>query len=157
MGFTLEICACSISAEPFERFSFNFTQMFISVRCCAELMTRLQVMLHISWILWTIYIKLHSNVPLSKTVCRTHDSSMHTQAQGHTSRLWDSAAGDLAVLPTAVLILFIKIYKFKQDQMTPWPWSQCQSSHYGELNILCWAFTVRYIHSISTYLPCWYT
>ena len=31
----------SISPEPFERFSLNFTQMFLSVRRCAEHMTQL--------------------------------------------------------------------------------------------------------------------
>ena len=45
----------------------------------------------------------HSAVPLGKTVCRTHDSVTLTQGQGYTSMLWDSAAGDLAVLQTAVL------------------------------------------------------
>ena len=40
---------------------------------------------------------------------------MQTQSQGHTSRSWDSVAGDLAVLQTAVLsdfdmvnLLFLK-------------------------------------------------
>ena len=49
------------------------------------------------------FIKRHSNVPLSELVCRNHDSAMQTQNQGHTSRSWDSAAGDMAVLQTAVL------------------------------------------------------
>ena len=31
--------------------------------------------LHISWTLWTIFIKLHPYVPFGETVCRTHDSA----------------------------------------------------------------------------------
>ena len=45
-----------------------------------------------------IFIKLHPNVPHSETVCRMYDSATLTQGKGYTSRLWDSAAGDLAVL-----------------------------------------------------------
>ena len=67
--FTLEFRVRSISPEPFERFSLNFTQIFLSVSWCAN--------------------------PLL--------SAMQTQSQGHTSRSWDSVAGDLAVLQTAVL------------------------------------------------------
>ena len=37
--FTLELGARSISPEPLGRFSINFTQMFLSVRRCAEFMT----------------------------------------------------------------------------------------------------------------------
>ena len=36
MGFTPKFCIRSISPEPFEKFSLNFGQMFISVRRCAE-------------------------------------------------------------------------------------------------------------------------
>ena len=36
---------------------------------------------HISWTIWMIYIKLHSN--FSETVCRTHDSVTQTQSQCH--------------------------------------------------------------------------
>ena len=50
--------------------------------------------------------KLHSNVPLSDLVYITHDSAMQTQSQGHTSRSWDSAAGDAAVFQTALLFNF---------------------------------------------------
>ena len=97
----------SISPEPFERFKLNFTQVFLSVSRCKEPMTqncRLKVQgtlqglgiypslfcpLHIFWTLWTIFIKLQSNVPLSETVCRIHDSALQTQGQGHTSRSCD--------------------------------------------------------------------
>ena len=34
----------SISPEPFERFSLNFTQMLLSVRWCAELITQLRIL-----------------------------------------------------------------------------------------------------------------
>ena len=36
-------------------------------------------------------------------MCRTHDSAALTQGKGYALMLWDSAAGDLAVLQTAVL------------------------------------------------------
>ena len=35
-GIYPSILVSSISPEPFERFSLNFTQMFLSVRWCAE-------------------------------------------------------------------------------------------------------------------------
>ena len=35
------ICVGTLSPESFERFSFNFTQMFLSFRWCAEHMTQL--------------------------------------------------------------------------------------------------------------------
>ena len=38
-------------------------------------------------------IKLQSKVTLSELVCRTHDSVMQTQSQGHTLRSWNSVAG----------------------------------------------------------------
>ena len=33
MGFTLKFRVCSITPEPYERVSLNFTQMFPSVSC----------------------------------------------------------------------------------------------------------------------------
>ena len=42
MGFTLEFCVRSLSPGPFERFPLNCTQMSLSVRRCAEHMTRLR-------------------------------------------------------------------------------------------------------------------
>ena len=39
--YPLQFHICSISPEPFERFSLNFTQMFLSTRRCAEHMTQL--------------------------------------------------------------------------------------------------------------------
>ena len=66
-GFTLEFLVRSISPEPLDRFSWNFTQMFLLVRRCAEYMTQLRrlkvtgqgqmiypwilCLLHISWTL----------------------------------------------------------------------------------------------------------
>ena len=35
------VCVKCISPEPFERFSFNFSQMFLSLNWCAELLTQL--------------------------------------------------------------------------------------------------------------------
>ena len=40
-GFTIEFRVRSISPKPLGRFSLNFTQMFLSVRQCAEPLTRL--------------------------------------------------------------------------------------------------------------------
>ena len=78
--------------------------MFLSVRWCAEQMTQLcrfkvkvtlqghgiylwmLCPLHISSSICLIFINHHSNVPLSKLVCRVHDSA--TQTQGHSSRSW---------------------------------------------------------------------
>ena len=117
MGFTLEFCVRSISSETFERFSFNFTQMFLSVRQRGECMTwlqRLKVLqvngiypliscqLHLCWTLWMVFKKLHPNVPCSVKVRIAHDSDMQTPGQGQTSRSWDFAAGYLAVLQTVV-------------------------------------------------------
>ena len=103
MEFTLGFCVHSISPECIERFSLNFAQIFLSVRRCAKLMTRLHRLkvklapqggicrssscpLHISWTLWTIK---QLRVPLSETVCRTIDSHVQTPCQGHTSRSWE--------------------------------------------------------------------
>ena len=35
------------------------------------------------------FIKFHPNVPLNKVVCRTNDSAMEFQTQGHTSGSWN--------------------------------------------------------------------
>ena len=84
--------------------------MLPSLRRCAEPMTQTRtVMVKLTLkgngiypslfrTLCTIFVKLHSIVPLGETVCRTHDSTTLTQGQGYTSMLWDSAARDLAVL-----------------------------------------------------------
>ena len=42
MEFTRHFCVRSIASEPFERFSSNFTQLFLSVRRCVEPMTQLR-------------------------------------------------------------------------------------------------------------------
>ena len=98
MGFTLEDGVCYISPESFESCSLNFTQMFLSVRRCAEAMTQLQdfkrswphfeVMgyftLKFSVWLFLNDIKNHSNAPLIETLCRTYDSDTHSQGQAHT-------------------------------------------------------------------------
>ena len=56
-----------------------------------------------------IFIKLHSYAPLCERVNRTPDSAMQTQGQGHTSMSCDSAAGDLVVFQTAVLLNLISL------------------------------------------------
>ena len=77
--------------------------MFALVRWCVEPITQrcrlkvkvtieghpsLSCLLHISWTLWKIFMKLWSNVCLSEAMCRTHNSSMPTQGQGHSKRSW---------------------------------------------------------------------
>ena len=97
-----------LSLEPFGQFSLNFTQMFLSMKQHAGTagpMTQLHrlkikvilqghviypsIPFHISWTLWAIFIKLHTNVPLSETVCRTNGSATQTLGQSFTSRSWD--------------------------------------------------------------------
>ena len=81
IGFTLEFCFCSISPEPLELFSLDFTQILPSSRWFAELMTwqidlrsksyfkvlgfTLQFGVGSLYPLWMIFIKLHPNVLLS--------------------------------------------------------------------------------------------
>ena len=115
--YPLQFPVRSIYPEPFERFSLNFTQMFLFVRRCAEHMAQLcslKVNVTVqgrriypwSWYLLhirTIFVKLYSILPLSETMCRTYDSTTLTQGQEYTSMLWDTAAGDLDVIQIAVL------------------------------------------------------
>ena len=62
------VCVHSISPEPFEQFSLNFTQMFLSVRLCAEPMTQLckvKVTLHSrSWDLPLNFVSFKSPQPI---------------------------------------------------------------------------------------------
>ena len=94
----------SITSEPFERFSWNFGQMFALVSRCAKPITEacwlkikvtvkghefeswISCRLHISWTLWKIFIRFGSNVCLSEMMCRTHTSTMQTHGQGHNWR-----------------------------------------------------------------------
>ena len=66
MGFTLEFCACSISPQPIQRFSSNFTQMFLLMR---------------------------------------HVQNPWLNYADSRSSAWDSVAGYLAALQSAVLYL----------------------------------------------------
>ena len=54
--------------------------------------------LYISWTLWAIFIKFHSNVPPSKSMCRTYGPATQTQGQCHTSRSWDLALNFVSAL-----------------------------------------------------------
>ena len=101
-GLNLEFHVPSVSPIPVEGFSLNFGQVFTPVRQCAEPITqpcRLKVKvtveghkfepciwcrLHISFTPGRIFFKLWSNVCLSEAMCRTHNSSMPTQGQGHS-------------------------------------------------------------------------
>ena len=99
----LDFLVRSIPPEPFERFSLNFGQMFASVSQCAEPISQpcqlkvkvtgqghvcepwISCPLHISYIPGRIFFKLWSYVCLSETMCRTHNATMPTQGQGHSS------------------------------------------------------------------------
>ena len=50
----------------------------------------LSCLLHISWTLWKIFMKPLSNVCRSEMMCRTYNSTMLTQGQGHNwrSQVW---------------------------------------------------------------------
>ena len=88
----------SISPEPFERFSLNFGQMFASVDvqpCQLKVKVTgqghgfepwISCPLHISYTPGRIFFKRWSYVCLSETMCRTHNSTMPSQGQGHSSR-----------------------------------------------------------------------
>ena len=84
-----------------------------------------------------IFIKLHLNVPLCEFVYRTDDSAMQTQRQGHTSRSWNSAAGDLAVLQTVLLCLGLLYFQpYEQAKDSGHSVSQSQFL----VNLLIWDF-----------------
>ena len=101
---TIKFCVRSLSPLPLGGFSLNFDQMFSSVGQCAEPITqpcRLNVnvtveghefepwiwcRLHISFTPGRIFFKRLSNVCLSEIMCRTYNSAMLTQGQGHSWR-----------------------------------------------------------------------
>ena len=98
------ICVHSISPKLFERVSFNFIQMFLLVRQCAEHMTPpnwLKVKITgqgqgsiLEFGVYSIspeprgqfFMKLHLTVPLSEMMYRILELATKTQGQGHTSR-----------------------------------------------------------------------
>ena len=110
--FTLEFCFCSISPEPLELFSLDFTQIFPSSRWFAELMTwqidsrsrsyfkvlgfTLQFGVGSLDPLWMIFTKLHSNVLLGAWISYPYWRS-HFKVKRFC---WRS----LAIFQTAVLI-----------------------------------------------------
>ena len=96
MGLSLEFRFRSVSPLPLGGFSLNFGQMFTKVGQCAEPITQVKVTvedhkfepciwcrLHISFTPGRIFFKRWSNVCLSEMMCRTHNSAMLTQGQGH--------------------------------------------------------------------------
>ena len=99
-GISLHFRVHSISPEHFERFSLNFTELFLSVHQCANKYADSMSRTYFKVMGFSFHIRVysispepfesfslnHSNVPLSKKVCRTHDSVRQTQGQGHTSR-----------------------------------------------------------------------
>ena len=111
-GIYPSIRVCSISPELFERFSFNFTQMFLSVRWCAEAMTQLcrlkvKATLQSHGILPLNVVSFKSPQPfvrfslnitqmfLSVSWCAepmTRLCKLKVKLD-HTSRSWDSAVG----------------------------------------------------------------
>ena len=120
---------CSISPKLFGRLTINFNQMFISVRQCAEPMTQLPrptakdtgqgqliypltlCLFHIYWTFWAIFIKLRPNVPLSETMCKTYNSDLQNQGQGHTSRSCDKPFNSCPLhICWNLWKIFIKLY-----------------------------------------------
>ena len=106
-SLSLEFGVGSISPLPLEGFSLNVGQMFASVRWFAEPITELcwlKVKVTIEghhfwpWILRLLHchsdclVKFGSNVRLSEMICRTYNSMMQTQGQGHN---WKSSVSFL--------------------------------------------------------------
>ena len=100
-SLSLEFGVGSISPLPLERFSFKVGLVFASVRWCAEPITQLcwfKVKVTIEghqfepWILRPLHchsdclVKFGSNVRLSEMMCRTYNSMMQIQGQGHNWR-----------------------------------------------------------------------
>ena len=106
MSLSLEFRVRSISPIPLEGFSLKFGHMFASVIQYAELINQpgwhkvkvtvqghmfepwISCPLCISYTSGRIFFKLWSNVHLSETMCRIKNSTIPTQAQGHSSRSW---------------------------------------------------------------------
>ena len=96
MGFTHQFSAHSIFLKPFERFSLNYSNiplwdgvqnpwLFLAdLRSSSQfkVMGPNHQSVSAQYLLnWKIFIKFHSNVPLSER-CRTHDWAMQTQGHG---------------------------------------------------------------------------
>ena len=94
ISLSLELWGRSIAIQTA---LLNLGQMFALVRWCVEPITKrcrfnvkvtieghpsLSCSLHISWTLWKFFMNLWSNVWL--VMCRTYNSSMPTQGQGHS-------------------------------------------------------------------------
>ena len=91
---------------------FNCTQMFLSVtqgqgnNSKSWELPLVSFPRHISWTLWTIFIKLYPNVSLIKTIYKTHNSATQTQGQGLTSKSWYLP---LTFVSTTLWKFFIKL------------------------------------------------
>ena len=83
---------CSISPEPFERFSLNFGQMFALVRD-VHAYSRSRSQLKVTSLSFEFHVHSISPEPferyllnlgqISEMICRAHNSTMQTQGQGH--------------------------------------------------------------------------
>ena len=60
--------------------------------------------------LMNMFIKLHLNVPLSETVCITHDSASQTQGQGHTSKSRDFPFNVVSA-PYVLNLMFLSVIR----------------------------------------------
>ena len=98
-GLSLEFCVRSVSPLPLGGFSLNFGQMFtsepITQPCGLEVKVTVEghefepwiwCPLHISFTPGRIFFKYWLNVCLSEMMCRTHNSAVLTQGQGHSWR-----------------------------------------------------------------------
>ena len=141
MGFTLEFRVHSIAAEPFECPNVSLSKtVWIIIDLASSsngIYPWILCLLYISWILWTVFMNLHTNVPLSKTVIRTYDPATQTQCQGQTSR---SLVLPLNLFPLNISwtlwAIFIKLHAnvslgemMCRTQLSAMQ-SQCQKSHF---------------------------
>ena len=154
MGLPLQFGVHSISPEPFERFSLNFTQMFLSVRWCAgpmALLRRLKVKVAVQghgiypfnfvsapYLLNPLndFHKLHTNVSLGEEVCRTHDSAMQTQVKVTVQDHWITPFNFVSILKVFHLTLVRETIFRIYDSVT-----QTQ----GQCQLKVMDFTLQYL------------
>ena len=118
--------------------------------------------LHISWTLWKIFIIyiFGSNVCLSE-MCRTHNSTIQTQGQGHNWRppVWalnfEAAplsfyTGDIAVLQTALFSLVI----LSSSSPMSCIFVTVDANHYSPPNIVSTPYLLNHWNVFFLQLPC---